>query len=132
MFNGTLFISKYLPFIGYIQNVLTVNFHSIFTIVRSSNARVTNDHRGVTEEIVVYDQRGSQSVDCEEKQASYLYIYSIIFAIIYNNCILLYMIIIIYNLIIYNYFIIIIYNYIYTFIIIYKLYIIIIYYYIYY
>ena len=48
---------------------LTVNFHIIFTIVRSSNAPVTNDHRGS-------DQRGSRSVkrawqlDCE-----YLYTY---------------------------------------------------------
>ena len=54
MFNCSmeLFISKYLLFIGYIQNVLTVNFHSIFTIVRSSSAPVTNDHRGVTRETV--------------------------------------------------------------------------------
>ena len=54
MFNCSmgLFISKYLLFIGYIQNVLTVNCHSIFTIVRSSSAPVTNDHRGVTREIV--------------------------------------------------------------------------------
>ena len=36
-------MSKYLLFIGYIQNALTVNFHSIFTIVRSSSAPVTND-----------------------------------------------------------------------------------------
>ena len=48
MFNGALLISKYLLFIGYIQNALTVNFHTIFTIVRSSSAPVTNDHRGVT------------------------------------------------------------------------------------
>ena len=46
MFNGALFVSKYLLFIGYIQNALTVDFHSIFTIVRSSSAPVTNDHRG--------------------------------------------------------------------------------------
>ena len=35
-----------LLFIGYIQNALTVNFHSIFTIARSSNAPGTNDQRG--------------------------------------------------------------------------------------
>ena len=52
MFNGTLFISKYLLFIGYIQNALTVYFHSISTIVRSWSAPVTNDHRGVTGETV--------------------------------------------------------------------------------
>ena len=53
-----------LLFIGYIQNALTVNFHSIFTIVRSSSAPITNDHHGVTTgELwpVIYDQRGSQS-----------------------------------------------------------------------
>ena len=39
MFNcsdGVLFISKYLLFIGYIQYTLTVNFYSIFTIVKGS------------------------------------------------------------------------------------------------
>ena len=51
LFNGALFISKYLLFIGYIQNALTVNFHSIFTIV-SSSAPVTDNHRGVTGETV--------------------------------------------------------------------------------
>ena len=39
----SLFISKYLLFIGYIQNALTVNFHTIFIIVRNSSAPVTND-----------------------------------------------------------------------------------------
>ena len=39
-------------FIGYIKNSLTVNFHTIFTIVKSSSAPVTNDHRGVTGETV--------------------------------------------------------------------------------
>ena len=48
MFNCSmgLFISKYLIFIGYIQNTLIVNFHTIFTIVRISSALVTNDQRG--------------------------------------------------------------------------------------
>ena len=42
MFNrsmGHFFISKYLLFIGYIENALTVNFHSIFTIVKSQALR---------------------------------------------------------------------------------------------
>ena len=38
MSNRALFISKYLLFIGYIQNALTVNFHTIFPI--------TNYNRG--------------------------------------------------------------------------------------
>ena len=53
LFDGALFISKYLLFIGYIPNALTVNFHSIFSIVRNSSAPVTNDHRGVTGETVM-------------------------------------------------------------------------------
>ena len=32
------------------QNVLIVNFHSIFTIVRSWSAQVISDHHGVTGE----------------------------------------------------------------------------------
>ena len=64
MLNGAPFISKYLLFIGYIQNALSFNFHTIFTIARSSSAPVTNDHRGVTGETVagLYDHRGSESV----------------------------------------------------------------------
>ena len=59
MFSGALFISKYLLFIGYIQNTLTVNFHTIFIVVRKSSAPVSNDHRGVTEETMArYDQDG--------------------------------------------------------------------------
>ena len=56
MFNCSmeLFISKYLLFIGYIQNVLTVNFHSIFTIISFSQEKPWP---------VVYDQRGGQSVN---------------------------------------------------------------------
>ena len=38
---------------------LTVNFHSIFTIVRSSNATVPSQEKSW---LVLYDQRGSQSV----------------------------------------------------------------------
>ena len=54
MFNCSMghFISKYLLFIRYIQNALTVNFHIIFTIVRSWSASVTNDHCDVTGETV--------------------------------------------------------------------------------
>ena len=37
---------------GYIQNTLAINFHTVFTIVRSSSAPVINDHRGVTGETV--------------------------------------------------------------------------------
>ena len=59
MFNcsiGALFISKYLLFIDYIQNTLTVNFHTIFTILQlyitTFTIVITNDHRGVTGETV--------------------------------------------------------------------------------
>ena len=49
---GYFFISKYLLFIDYIKNALTANFHTIFTIVRSSSTPVTNDDRGITGETV--------------------------------------------------------------------------------
>ena len=55
MFNcsmGHFLFQSIFYFIGYIKNSLTVNFHTIFTIVKSSSAPVTNDHRGVTGETV--------------------------------------------------------------------------------
>ena len=73
MFNGTLFVSKYLLFIGYIQNALIINFHTIFIIVRNLSAPVINDHRGVTGETVarhMTDVAVKVLMDCE-----FFYIY---------------------------------------------------------